>query len=455
MASTKIIEITQTVGQSIDYICNPEKTDDGILVTAYACSEHTAELDFEFTRKSNNANNANLARHCIQSFAPGEISAEDAHQLGLRLAAELTKGEYEYILATHTDCNHIHNHLIINEVNFVNGKSFSSEHDQFKNPAWKQLRSISDMLCEEYNLSVIRNPERGFSRSYYEWEQSKNKQSWKDKLRETIDDCVMLSDSFEDFLKKMQEQKYEYKFRGETLSFRAEGQERFTRCRRKTLGWYYEPEQLKTRIARSVRRRAAPIQNRNGFVEVRNTENENNIGLQRWAMLKNMQEASELINIMTDLNCHNGDELKERIMSKHESRHLTVHKIKDIEQKVTEKSLLLKNINNYWKCKPVNDKYKTATNKEKFYAQHKAEIDLFRTSKKELKKLYDGNTLPNKESLEREIQRLLEEKDKLTVAYKGHKSDIDFLEKTLTKFEAYISLEKEKNVKSKAPDELE
>lgn len=431
MATTKIINITQTVGQSIDYICSPEKTDKGILVTAYACSEHTAELDFEFTRKLYKSNNTNLARHCIQSFAPGEISVEDAHQLGLRLAAELTKGEYEYVLATHIDRNHIHNHLIINEINFVNGKSFSTEHDRKSNPAWKQLRSISDMLCEEYNLSVIRNPERGFSRSYYEWEQSKNKQSWKDKLRETIDDCIMVSDSFEDFLKKMQEQNYEYKLRGETLSFRAEGQERFTRCRRKTLGWYYEPEQLKVRIERSVRRRTAPIQNRSGFVEVRNTENENNIGLQRWAMLKNMQEASELINIMTDLNCRNAEDLKERIMSKHESRHLTVHKIKDIEQKVIEKKLLLKNINNYWSSKPVNDKYKTAKNKEKFYAQHEAEINLFRSSKKELKKLYDGNTLPNKESLEREIQKLLEEKDKLTVAYKGYKSDIDYLEKTL------------------------
>ena len=171
------------------------------MVTAYACSEHTAELDFEHTRKLCKSNNANLARHCIQSFAPGEISVEDAHQLGLRLAAELTKGEYEYVLATHIDRNHIHNHLIINEINFVNGKSFSTEHDRKSNPAWKQLRSISDMLCEEYNLSVIRNPERGFSRSYYEWEQSKNKQSWKDKLRETIDDCIMVSDSFEDFLK--------------------------------------------------------------------------------------------------------------------------------------------------------------------------------------------------------------------------------------------------------------
>lgn len=202
MASTKIINITQTVSQSIDYICDSEKTDDGILVTAYACSEHTAALDFEATRNYYKADNVNLARHCIQSFAPGEISAEDAHQLGIRLAAELTKGEYEYVLATHIDKNHIHNHLIINEINFVTGKSFSTEHDQFKNPAWKQLRNISDMLCEEYNLSVIRNPERGFSRIYHEWEQSKNKQSWKDKLRETIDDCIMVSDSFDDFLKK-------------------------------------------------------------------------------------------------------------------------------------------------------------------------------------------------------------------------------------------------------------
>lgn len=337
MAVTKIHEITQTVEKAIDYICNPDKTEDKLFVYTYGCSAETADIEFEATRNLFDSTTKNIARHCIQSFACGEVTPEQAHSIGIQLANELLKGEYEYVLATHVNCGHIHNHIIINETNFVNGKSFSLEHDRKNNPAWKQLRSISDNLCEENTLSVIKNADRGNGKSYYEWEQSKAKTSWKDKLKNVIDNCIMKADSFEDFLTKMQEQDYEYKLRGDTLSFRAKGQDRFTRCRRKTLGWYYEPEQLKTRIERSVRRRNAPVQNRSGFVKV-NNPNENNIGLQRWAMLKNMQETSEMINLLTELGCRNSDDIKNKIMDCHDIRLEVVEKIKDVETEVKEKT---------------------------------------------------------------------------------------------------------------------
>jgi hypothetical protein len=455
MATTKIHEITQTIGRAIEYICNPLKTDADELVFTYGCSRETANLEFEMTRTTFDSRTKNLARHLIQSFAPGEVTPEEAHSIGIRLADELLQGEYEYVLSTHVDKGHIHNHIIINEVNFVNGKSFSLEHDRKTNPAWKQVREINDKLCKENNLSIIKNPERGRGKSYYEWMHSKAKTSWKDKLKDTIDDCIMTSDSFGDFLKKMQEHDYEYKLRGDSLSFRAKGQERFTRCRRKSLGWYYEPEQLKARIVRSVHRRNAPIQNRDGFVQINNPSAEN-IGLQRWAMLKNMQEASEMINRLTELECQTPQDVKEKIFAEHDVRFDIVNKLHAIDEQLAEKRLLLKNIKNYRKTKQINDEYKSLSsfNKKKFLKEHEEELELYSYTKSELKKTYTGNKLPAVASLEDEIETLMKSKSELNEQYDCSVSKIKSLEKTLKQLETYIDKEIEQPNRRKS-EELE
>ena len=106
-----------------------------------------------------------MAFHLIQSFMPNEATSEQAHEIRKRLADELLKGQYEYVISTHIDKGHIHNHIIINSINFENGKSFSTEHDRKNNPAWKKIRSISDEPCKENGLSVINNPERGKGKS--------------------------------------------------------------------------------------------------------------------------------------------------------------------------------------------------------------------------------------------------------------------------------------------------
>lgn len=442
MAVTKIREIMQTIEAAVEYISNAEKTDNNVLVSSFACSPSSASLEFKLTRELNKGTSDTLARHVIQSFAPDEVTPEQAHEIGIRLADELLKGEYEYVIATHIDKKNIHNHIIFNEINFVNGRTFSTEHDRKKNPAWKQLRNISDNLCKEYNLSIIQNAERGNGKSFYEWEQSKNKTSWKDLLRDNIDDCIMQANDFDDFLRLMQEREYEYKQTEKTLSFRAKGQERFTRCRRKTLGWYYEPEQLLLRIERSVRRRNAPVQNRNGFVQV-SDPNKNNIGLQRWAMLKNMQEMSEIINQMTALNCSSPDELKEIILSEHDSRQVCTNKIQAIDNEIKTLRARIKNIKTYWRYKPINDKYKTAFNKNKFYNQHESEIKMFQAAKTELRKTISGNSLPNEETLEAEIRKLTAEKEIHNKEYETIKGNISSMEKLLTQLDVYMDMQKE------------
>ena len=147
MAYTKIHPIKSTVEKAIAYIANPEKTDEKILVSSFACSEQTAFLEFEKTRNKHHYSGKNLAYHCIQSFKPDEVTPEQAHRIGIQTADELLKGKYEYVISTHVDRGHIHNHLIICGVNFENGLSFGTEHDRKNNPAWKQLRKISDDIC--------------------------------------------------------------------------------------------------------------------------------------------------------------------------------------------------------------------------------------------------------------------------------------------------------------------
>ncbi len=209
MAYTKIHPIESTLKKAIDYITNPNKTEEQKHCDGYACTPAFAAAQFELTReRANNNGNSNqkiLGYHLIQSFRLDEATPEKATEIGKQLADELLKGQYEYVISTHVDRENIHNHIIINAINFENNKTFSTEHDRFNSPAWKQIREISDNLCKEHGLSVIQVPERGKGKSRYEWEQNKSGNSWKAKLRETIDNCIMTSDSFEDFLKKMQE----------------------------------------------------------------------------------------------------------------------------------------------------------------------------------------------------------------------------------------------------------
>ncbi len=453
MAITNIHEITSTVDKAIDYICDPQKTDNKLLVSSFACTEFVAHLEFELTRLHMESNTKNLARHIIQSFSPDETNPDEAHQIGIRLADELLNGQYEYVIATHIEKGHIHNHIIVNETNFVNGKSFGTEHDKGKLRAWKAIRDINDELCKEYNLSTIKNAERGRGKSHFEWEQSNANMSWKDKLKDAIDYSIIDATSYDDFLKRMVECGYEYKQNGDTLSFRAKGQERFTRCRRKTLGWYYEPAQLNARIERSVRKKNAPVQYQNGIVQVQKTDD--NIGLQNWATLKNMQEASKAINILSENGWTSKEDIKEKIFESQESRFALNKEIKDIEKKISDKSINLKNINNYWRIKPINDKFKKSFNKDKFYRENESDLRLYSSIKAELKVAFPNNQLPKVSKIEGEIAELNKTYSDLLERHKDIMANLDKLEKARSTFDTYMEMEVEKSTKKKAPDELE
>ena len=186
MAVTKIHPIETTLKKAFDYIEDDEKTDGKMLCTGYGCEPEIAAEQFEYVKKSANKTGGYLAFHLIQSFAPGETDFETAHKIGIELADKLLKGKYQYVVATHIDKGHVHNHVLFNSV------SFTGDHKKYNSSpnSYYYIRRLSDKLCKEHGLSVIEEPkEKGIS--HYEYSQQKQGKSWKALLRETIDKNII------------------------------------------------------------------------------------------------------------------------------------------------------------------------------------------------------------------------------------------------------------------------
>ena len=220
MAVTKMHPIKSTLKKALDYIENPGKTDNKLLVSSFACSYETADIEFEMLLAQAYQKGNNLAHHLIQSFAPGEATAEQAHEIGRQLADEVLQGKYPYVLTTHIDKGHVHNHLIFCAVDMVNHRKYNSNRQSYA-----YIRRTSDRLCREHGLSVVQ-PSRDKGKSYAEWDAGRKGKSWKAKLKAAIDAVIPQAKDFDDFLRLMAAQGYEIK-QGKFISFRASGQERF------------------------------------------------------------------------------------------------------------------------------------------------------------------------------------------------------------------------------------
>jgi len=199
-------------------------------------------MEFQFLLDRARAGGNTIGRHLIQSFSPEDkITPQKAHELGQKLAAKILAGQYAYVLATHLDRDHIHNHFVWCAVNVETHRRYVSN-----KTTYRKIQEESDRLCEEYGLSVITEKSGVRGKSFSQYQADKYGTSWKTLLRRTIDAAIRSSSSFESFLTFMQEAGYETKY-GKYISFRAKGQERFTRA--KTVGDNYTEERIRERIA--------------------------------------------------------------------------------------------------------------------------------------------------------------------------------------------------------------
>ena len=412
MAVTKIKAIRGTLSKAIAYILNPEKTDEKLLVSSYGCASETAAREFEWTRKIAEQKGMNpvriIARHVIQSFEIGEVTPELAHEIGKQFADEILGGKYEYVLTTHIDKDHVHNHLIFNAVDFVNYHAYKS----YKR-IYYDMREVSDRLCKENGLSVI-PPSQNKGMSYKEYTEAKRGTSWKQKLKQTIDRLVITAKDYDDFLRLMQEAGYEIK-PGKYISFRAEGQERFTRS--KTIGENYTEERIKERIAgrtpRRSQRQATPkgisligdIQERIRLIDSK--------GYEYKAKLTILKEAARTLNYLTENNLLQYSDLEKKVEDVHSSYDRTGKELKGVEARLREVQPLIKNISNYQRLKPVYDAFQKAKDKPGFKAKHEAELVIFEAARSTLLAMQGDEKLPSLKTLQAEQQRLLEEQQRL------------------------------------------
>ena len=400
------------MSKAIAYILNPEKTDEKLLVSSYGCASETAAREFEWTRKIAEQKGMNpvriIARHVIQSFEIGEVTPELAHEIGKQFADEILGGKYEYVLTTHIDKDHVHNHLIFNAVDFVDYHAYKS----YKR-IYYDMREVSDRLCKENGLSVI-PPSQNKGMGYKEYTEAKRGTSWKQKLKQTIDRLVITAKDYDDFLRLMQEAGYEIKT-GKYISFRAEGQERFTRS--KTIGENYTEERIKERIAgrtpRRNRRQTVPkgisligdIQERIRLIDSK--------GYEYKAKLTILKEAARTLNYLTENNLLQYADLERKVEDVHSSYDRTGKELKGVEARLREVQPLIKNISNYQRLKPVYDAFQKAKDKPGFKAKHEAELVIFEAARSTLLAMQGDEKLPSLKTLQAEQQRLLDEQQRL------------------------------------------
>ena len=426
------------MSKAIAYILNPEKTDEKLLVSSYGCASETAAREFEWTRKKAEQKGMNpvriIARHVIQSFEIGEVTPELAHEIGKQFADEILGGKYEYVLTTHIDKDHVHNHLIFNAVDFVDYHAYKS----YKR-IYYDMREVSDRLCKENGLSVI-PPSQNKGMGYKEYTEAKRGTSWKQKLKQTIDRLVITAKDYDDFLRLMQEAGYEIKT-GKYISFRAEGQERFTRS--KTIGENYTEERIKERIAgrtpRRSRKQTAPkgisligdIQERIRLIDSK--------GYEYKAKLTILKEAARTLNYLTENNLLQYADLERKFEDVHSSYDRTGKELKGVEARLREVQPLIKNISNYQRLKPVYDAFQKAKDKPGFKAKHEAELVIFEAARSTLLAMQGDEKLPSLKTLQAEQAQLFEEQERLYAERNRLKKEVKQIETIKSNVDTFLS----------------
>ena len=438
MAVTKIKAIRGTLSKAIAYILNPEKTDEKLLVSSYGCASETAAREFEWTRKIAEQKGMNpvriIARHVIQSFEIGEVTPELAHEIGKQFADEILGGKYEYVLTTHIDKDHVHNHLIFNAVDFVNYHAYKS----YKR-IYYDMREVSDRLCKENGLSVI-PPSQNKGMGYKEYTEAKRGTSWKQKLKQTIDRLVITAKDYDDFLRLMQEAGYEIK-PGKYISFRAEGQDRFTRS--KTIGENYTEERIKERIAGRTPRRSQRQTTPKGISLIGDIQERIRLidskGYEYKAKLTILKEAARTLNYLTENNLLQNADLEKKVEDVHSSYDRIGKELKGVEARLREVQPLIKNISNYQRLKPVYDAFQKAKDKPGFKAKHEAELVIFEAARSTLLAMQGDEKLPSLKTLQAEQAQLFEEQERLYAERNRFKKEAKQIETIKSNVDTFLS----------------
>ena len=418
MAVTKTHPIKSTLKAAIDYILNPEKTDGKLLASSFGCGLETADIEFAWTREAAGDRGTHLGRHLIQSFAVGETTPEEAHKIGMELAQAVLGGKYEFVLTTHVDKDHLHNHLIFNAVSFVDYKKYHSNKQSYH-----FIRRTSDRICKEHGLSVV-VPGQDKGKSYAEYTAEKQGTSYKAKLKTAIDTLIPQVKNFDELLRRLQEMGYEIK-QGKYISFRAAGQERFTRA--KTLGAAYTEEAIKERIKGVYIAKSKPLREDRKIRLVVDLENsikaQQSAGYERWAKIHNLKQAAKSINFLTENKIEYYSDLEQKIADIMTAHDAAAKAVREVEKRMSDLFLLMKHTTTYRQLKPIYEQYKKSTDKEKYLRVHESEIILFEAAARALREM-QIKKLPDLAALRKEYDSLTDRKAALYEEYRKAKKQM-------------------------------
>ena len=443
MAITKIHPIKSTLHLAINYIVNEEKTDEQLLVSTHKCHESSAHTQFLRTREEAGTKGTVLARHLIQSFLPGETTPEMAHQIGLELCKKILKDEYEFVLSTHIDKGHIHNHIIFNNVNMVTGKCYQSN-----KKSYHKIRYQSDKLCKDNNLSVIDEHYESFKKKYkvngkswYENEQAKKGTSWKSRLQFDIDRLIKQSQDWDEFLKKMAELGYEIKH-GKHIAFKPKDKTKFTRS--KTIGEDYTEERLKERIAERETIKTPPVKKRIGnIIDMKtNAKVKESKGYEYWATKHNLNTMAESVIFIREHGIKSVQQLDEYIQKSADERQNLQDKIKAIDKEMEQLSATMEQVHTVKKHRGYYKEYRSNPSDKAFFEEYKAQITLYENALSELKKSY--SKLPNSKDILDKLDKLQEKKNTLMQEYSSSKTTMDELYRIRKNYGIYMGKEIER-----------
>ena len=443
LAATRLIALHQHKGKSIavclkdrtDYAQNPDKTEKGELVSSYQCSPLTVDEEFMLTKKlyeqaTGRSQKSNVIAYQIrQSFRPGEITAEEANQVGYELASRFLKGKHAFIVATHTDREHIHNHIIYNSTALDGTRKFR---DFFFSGL--AVQRLSDLICLEHQLSVIEKP----------------RESNRDRLCSVIDEILQQKPTdYEDFLQKLEQQGYEIK-RGKYTSVKGARQKRFIRF--KTLGVGYSEDEIKAVLAGKVehhpRQKQPPKEQPFQLlvdIQAKLAEGKGG-GYERWAKKYNLKEMSKTLIFLQEQKISSADELKERADAALSHYHELGDSIKAAEQRMTEIAVLRAHIVNYAKTRPVYDVYRKSEYSSKFLEAHREEITLHRAAKDAFDET-GLKKLPKVKELNAEYSALLTKKKALYPEYRKARDEMQEIVKAQKNVELFFAEEKDSKEK--------
>lgn len=464
MAVTKIHPIKLTLNRAIKYVTNPDKTDEYALVDTYACGLETAVLSFESTlNKARDHKNANKAFHLIQSFVPEETTPEQAHEIGMKLCENLLGGKYSFVIGTHVDKHHIHNHIVFCAVDNIEYKKYYDCKETYR-----QIRNISDKLCEEYGLDVITEQKQkdkiyqNSAKSYKEWQEEKKGTSWKKQLKDDIKATIKTSKTYDDFIQQMRDKGYLIKgekldgSEGKYISFLCPGQDpetgRWIRGKKTSgnrgLGEDFSRENIKQRIDERAKARAERIsllssqKPKTNLIDTSSDKFKQSPGLMKWADKQNLQRMSAVYAEMQKLGLYSKADLAERIATLEQRAKDNTSELKNLDERMKGFAQIIQVVSQYNDNKKYFNAYQRSKDPERYLENRISEITLFQDAEKALKRNGIDPSKINVQALREEYSRMETRKAEISGQIRRDSSEQKKLDKYLTDLNTYATGEK-------------